>query len=103
MVYRLLSRRIERDLLLISTLLVPPPLAATRLPTKGKEKDTSDPSTGDRALEPTLDSRTYPALVKLLDTVLQSLEQMRTLSIVEESADLVSAIEARLSFSKARR
>lgn len=50
-----------------------------------------------------VDARLYPAIVKLLDSVLQSLEQMRTLTIVDESPDLASAVEARLAFTKARR
>jgi signal recognition particle subunit SRP68 len=50
-----------------------------------------------------VDARLYPAVVKLLDTILQSLGQMRNLSVVDESADLASAVEARLSFTKAQR
>jgi len=50
-----------------------------------------------------VDNRLYPAVVKLLDTVLQSLTQMRTLSVVDDNADLASATEARLSFINARR
>lgn len=50
-----------------------------------------------------MDSRLYPAVVKLLDTIVQSLGQMRNLSLVDESPDLASAVEARLSFTKARR
>ena len=50
-----------------------------------------------------MDSRLYPAVVKLLDTIVQSLDQMRNLSLVDESPDLASAVEARLSFTKARR
>ncbi|KAF7340175.1 Signal recognition particle subunit SRP68 [Mycena venus] len=73
-VYQLLSRRIQRDLLLVTALL-------------------SSEST------PVFS----PAVVKLLDTVLQSLNQMRALSVVDDSPDLASAVEARLSFTKARR
>ncbi|KDQ17713.1 hypothetical protein BOTBODRAFT_185806 [Botryobasidium botryosum FD-172 SS1] len=103
-VYRLLSRRIERDLLLISSLLASPATAPSHQAAAGKGKDAqSSASKTDKVAEPSLDNRTYPALVKLLDTVLQSLEQMRSLSVVDESADLVSAIETRISFSKARR
>ena len=42
-------------------------------------------------------------VVKLLETVLQSLTQMRTLSIVDDSPDLATAVEARTSYTKARR
>jgi len=45
----------------------------------------------------------YPAVVKLLDTAIQSLTQMRNLSIVDDSPDLASAVEARLTFTKAKR
>jgi len=49
------------------------------------------------------DARLNPAVVKLLETVLQSLTQMRSLAIVEENPDLANAVEARLAFTKARR
>lgn len=42
-------------------------------------------------------------MVKLLDTILQSLGQMRNLSVVDESPDLAPAVEIRLLFTKARR
>ena len=50
-----------------------------------------------------VDHRLYPAVVKLLDTVLQSLTQMRTLTIVDDHPDLASAVEARISFTNAQR
>ncbi|CAK5279847.1 unnamed protein product [Mycena citricolor] len=81
-VYQLLSRRIQRDLLLVTALV-------SSESSKGKPEQ--------------VDGRLFPALVKLLDTVLQSLTQMRTLSIVDESPDLAAAVEARLSYTKARR
>ncbi|CAE6470933.1 unnamed protein product [Rhizoctonia solani] len=77
--YQLLSRRIQRDLLLTEALL------ATPSPTAGKQSEGS------------VDHRVAPAVVKLLDTILQSLNQMRSLSVVDESADLTMAIEGRLS------
>ncbi|KAG1832905.1 hypothetical protein DFJ58DRAFT_229342 [Suillus subalutaceus] len=85
-VYQLLSRRIQRDLLLVSTLLTSHRPQASAKPKKEH-----------------VDARLYPAVVKLLDTVIQSLAQMRNLSIVDESPDLASAVEARLTFTKARR
>jgi signal recognition particle subunit SRP68 len=97
-IYQLLSRRIQRDLLLISTLLLSQDTATVHL-VAGAKKISS-------ILKPEaqqVDGRLYPAVVKLLDTVLQSLNQMRSLSIVDESPDLASAVEARLSFSKGRR
>jgi len=96
-VYQLLSRRIQRDLLLVSALFhsqgpsTIPAATAKKLPITSKLKSEQ------------VDGRLYPAVVKLLDTVLQSLEQMRTLSVVDESQDLASAVEARLSFTKCRR
>ncbi|KAG1889230.1 hypothetical protein F4604DRAFT_1915092 [Suillus subluteus] len=85
-VYQLLSRRIQRDLLLVSALLTSHRPQASAKPKKEH-----------------VDARLYPAVVKLLDTVIQSLAQMRNLSIVDESTDLASAVEARLTFTKARR
>ncbi|CAE6446261.1 unnamed protein product [Rhizoctonia solani] len=85
--YQLLSRRTQRDLLLTDALL------ATPAPTPGKQGETSQ----------TVDYRIAPAVVKLLDTILQSLNQMRSLSVVDESADLTTAIEGRLSYTKAKR
>ncbi|CAE6423542.1 unnamed protein product [Rhizoctonia solani] len=80
--YQLLSRRTQRDLLLTEALLTTP------TPTPGKQGEASQ----------TVDYRVAPAVVKLLDTVLQSLNQMRSLSVVDESADLTMAIEGRLAF-----
>ncbi|KAF7306397.1 Signal recognition particle subunit SRP68 [Mycena indigotica] len=82
-VYQLLSRRIQRDLLLASALI-----SSESAPTTGKDD---------------VDSRLFPAVVKLLDTTLQSLTQMRTLSVVDDSPDLASAVDARIAYTKARR
>ncbi|KAE9385800.1 hypothetical protein BT96DRAFT_928631 [Gymnopus androsaceus JB14] len=68
-VYRLLSKRIQRDLLLVDA----------------------------------VDPRLHPALIKLLDTILQSLAQMRTLSIVDDSPELSASVEGRVEWTKARR
>jgi signal recognition particle subunit SRP68 len=87
-VYQLLSRRIQRDLLLVSALLSSESGPQARAPKAKPEQ---------------VDVRLFPAVVKLLDTVLQSLNQMRALSVVDDSPDLASAVEARLSFTKARR
>ncbi|KAF8871549.1 hypothetical protein CPB85DRAFT_1569212 [Mucidula mucida] len=76
-VYQLLSRRIQRDLRLMQALLPT---------TKGAT-----------------DGRVYPAVVKLLDTVMQSLTQMRALSIVDDNSDLASGVDARISYTKASR
>lgn len=95
-VYQLLSRRIQRDLLLITTLLS----SRSSTPSRVSKK------IGVSPLQPKkeqVDARLYPAVVKLLDTALQSLGQMRNLSVVDESSDLASAVEVRLSFTKGRR
>src|ERR1700722_20926138 len=94
-IYQLLSRRIQRDLLLISALLSSQGSPVTRSAPDAKKS--SKPKSEQ------VDGRLYPAVVKLLDTVLQSLNQMRTLTIVDESPDLAAAVDARLSFSKGRR
>ncbi|KAI6153113.1 hypothetical protein BKA82DRAFT_4086213 [Pisolithus tinctorius] len=88
-VFQLLSRRIQRDLLLVSALLSSHQPAAAQNTSKAKKEQ--------------VDGRLYPAVVKLLETVVQSLTQMRSLSIVDESPELASAVEARLTFTKARR
>lgn len=94
-VYQLLARRIQRDLLLISTLL--------------HQSQTSSHRPGEASISKSntnkqqVDARLFPAVVKLLDTIIQSLTQMRTLSIVDDSPDLATAVDARISFSKARR
>jgi signal recognition particle subunit SRP68 len=97
-IYQLLARRIQRDLLLISTLL------HQSQATSHVKKDTSvaGPSKPKPAKEQ-VDARLFPAVVKLLDTIIQSLTQMRTLSIVDDSPDLATAVDAHISFSKARR
>ncbi|KAI0960878.1 hypothetical protein AcV7_000134 [Taiwanofungus camphoratus] len=96
-VYQLLSYRIQRDLLLISTLLHQ---SQTAHHASAGQKNTAGSS---KPRKEQVDVRLFPAVVKLLDTIIQSLNQMRTLTIVDESPDLASAVEARLSFTKARR
>ena len=83
----MLSRRVQRDLLLTDALLHQL-AAAQKSQAKGKVQ---------------VDSRLFPAIVKLLDSVLQSLEQMRTLTIVDESPDLATAVDVRLAYTKAKR
>ncbi|KIM48465.1 hypothetical protein M413DRAFT_440206 [Hebeloma cylindrosporum] len=95
-VYQLLSRRIQRDLLLINTLL------ASGGGEKYKAATSKKPATGSANAD-SVDKRLYPAIVKLLDTILQSLTQMRTISIVDDSPDLASAVDARLDFTNGRR
>lgn len=91
--YQLLSRRIQRDLLLKSTLLA----------SESGDKSKSQEIKKRTVKQEPVDHRLYPALVKLLDAVLQSLTQMRTLTIVDDYPDLASAVEARISFANAQR
>jgi signal recognition particle subunit SRP68 len=91
-VYHLLARRIQRDLLLITTILA----QSARLSFGIK-------AASSKSQREPVDTRLYPAVVKLFDTTLQSLNQMRTLSIVDESADLSAAVDSRVSFTNARR
>ncbi|KAL5495759.1 SRP68 [Sanghuangporus weigelae] len=109
-VYNLLSRRVERDLTLISALIT-----SSQSPRKHTEKSTSkkdckapagageDVDDGTPRDDDRTDARVNPAIVKLLNTVVQSLEHMRSLSIVEEAPDLATAVEVRLAFTKSRR
>jgi len=89
-VYHLLSRRIQRDLTLVSALVLP---TGAKRPTKESKAPQTDQQ----------DSRVNPAVVKILDTVLQSLTQMRSLTVVEENPYLTNAVEARLAYTKSRR
>jgi signal recognition particle subunit SRP68 len=93
-VYQLLSRRIQRDLLLIYALI------SSQGPSRPRGASIKQMTLPQKEL---VDGRLFPAVVKLLDTVLQSLNQMRALSVVDESPDLASAVEARLTFTKAKR
>ncbi|KAI0307536.1 hypothetical protein B0F90DRAFT_1914477 [Multifurca ochricompacta] len=94
-VYHLLARRIQRDSLLISTILTQS-AQASRRPHESK-------TTSFRSQMEPVDTRLYPAVVKLFDTILQSLNQMRPLSIVDDSPDLAAAVDSRISFTNARR
>ena len=90
--YQLLSRRIQRDLVLKSTLIASE--SGDKLKSQEDKKALKKES---------VDYRLYPAVVKLLDTVLQSLTQMRTLTIVDDHPDLACAVEGRISFTNAQR
>ena len=95
-VYQLLSRRIQRDLLLITALL------GSGVDEGQNVHFTRKATPSKNGPEP-VDNRLYPAVVKLLDTTLQSLTQMRALSIVDDNPDLASSIDARIAFTNARR
>ncbi|KAK7688104.1 hypothetical protein QCA50_008474 [Cerrena zonata] len=96
-VYQLLAHRIQRDLLLISTLLHQSQSSSHHPHNKGNVAGPSKPK------KEHVDARLFPAVVKLLDTIIQSLTQMRTLSIVDDSPDLATAVDIRVAFTKGRR
>ena len=87
--YQLLSRRIQRDLVHKSTLIA--------------SESGDKPKPEELKKRESVDYRLYPAVIKLLDTILQSLTHMRTLAIVDDHPDLASAVEARISFTNAQR
>ena len=93
-IYQLLSHRLERDLALIEALVYAPSHHNSEAPGKLA-------NAGARAKDS--DARVNPAVVKLLENALQSLEHMRTLSIVDESPDLANAVDARLAHAKSRK
>ncbi|KAG8785976.1 hypothetical protein FRC15_000352 [Serendipita sp. 397] len=84
--YQLLTRRTQRDLLLIEALV----------------SDNSGPEKASNAAAPE-DPRVNPAVVKIYDTILQNLNQMRTLTVVDESTDVAAATEARIAYIRAAR
>ena len=95
--YQLLARRIQRDLLLIHTLLHQSQSPSHHPHNKVNVAGPSKPK------KEQVDARLFPAVVKLLDTIIQSLTQMRTLSVVDDSPDLATTVDARISFTKGRR
>lgn len=90
--YQLLARRTQRDLLLVEALVSTPTT---------KDKQSSDP--GAKAASTGPDPRINPAVVKIYDSILQSLNQMKALTVVDESADVAAATEARISYIRGAR
>jgi signal recognition particle subunit SRP68 len=82
--YNLLLRRSERDSLLVHALV-----------------NNFSRLNGQQSPEAKIWANT--AIIKLFSTTLQSLVQIRALSIVEESPDIASQIDVSISFTKARR
>ena len=89
-VFNLLSRRIQRDLTFVSMFSAHSQSTLKKQVAVDTDKER-------------VDTRINSAAVKVLDTVLQSLSQMRTLNVVDENPELVNAVEARISFTKGRR
>lgn len=104
--FQLLSLRISRDENLLASSLAKLKHREQKA-TTAQATRASRSANATRASEDTVARRrakTLPVLVKLLDTILQSLEQIRELDIVEEdSADLASQVDAKIAFLKARR
>ncbi|KAF5393532.1 hypothetical protein D9757_000578 [Collybiopsis confluens] len=102
-VYQLLSKRIQRDLLLVDALTKEASASPIGLLVGPKNvKSKAKHSRSSQQVQP-VDPRLYPAIVKLFDTILQSLTQMRTLSIVDDNPDLSASVEGRTAWTKARR
>lgn len=98
--YQLLTLRIERDESLMATML------AKLAHREAKFYKDGRPSASGTV--PVLIKRrrakTYPILIKLLDGILQSLEQLRELDVVEEDGrDLAGRVDCTIAFDKARR
>jgi len=64
---------------------------------------TSATTKSGKTKETVEDARAYPAIVKLLDTIIQSLTQMRSLLIVDDNIDLAENVETRLAWTRAKR
>jgi len=88
--YQLLARRTQRDLLLVDA-LVPDPATGASDGQAGKN------TTGGS------DPRVNPAVVKIYDSILQSMNQMKSLTVVDESPDVATATEARIAYVRAAR
>lgn len=103
-ILQLLSLRVSRDEALLSSTLAK--LKHREAKAAQTKRAKQSPGAANEVTEAICRRRvkTYPVLVKLLDTMLQSLEQIRELDIVEEdSADLASHVDAKIAFEKARR
>lgn len=93
-VYLLLSHRIRRDLLLVNTLQTSTlslPQDVTRFAVPGGRAKVEDAV------------KTLAAVIKLYDTVLQSLGQTRNLPIVEEKDGVRTAVEGLEAYYHATR
>lgn len=87
--YQLLARRTQRDLLLVDALVSNPTA-------KGD-------SSGSKTASTVEDPRVNPAVVKIYDSILQSLNQMKALTVVDESPDIAAATEARTAYIRGAR
>ena len=76
---------------------------STLFASSGADRSKKTSKHPDPKVKAEFDTRLFPAVVKLLDTVIQSLAQMRTLSIVDDNPELASAVDTRLFLTKGRR
>ncbi|BGP02174.1 signal recognition particle subunit SRP68 [Rhodotorula toruloides] len=104
--YHLLSIRIKRDLLVVSS--ASSKLAAREAKIRHVEQtyiartETRNPAVADGKTRRLL-AKTYPGLVKVFDTILLSLEAMRDMEVVEQDDELASTVESRIAFVRAQR
>lgn len=104
--YHLLSIRIKRDLLVVSS--ASSKLAAREAKIRHVEQtyiartETRNPAVADGKIR-RLRAKAYPGLVKVFDTILLSLEAMRDMEVVEQDDELASTVEARIAFVRAQR
>ncbi|BGO93770.1 hypothetical protein NBRC10512_004559 [Rhodotorula toruloides] len=104
--YHLLSIRIKRDLLVVSS--ASSKLAAREAKIRHVEQtyvartETRNPAVADGKIR-RLRAKAYPGLVKVFDTILLSLEAMRDKEVVEQDDELASTVEARIAFVRAQR
>jgi signal recognition particle subunit SRP68 len=87
--YQLLSTRTRRDLLLVDALVSNP--AA-----KESAQASKNSSAGG-------DPRVNPAVVKIYDSILQTMNQMKALTVADESPDVAAATEARIAYIRGAR
>ncbi|KAM0790647.1 hypothetical protein ACM66B_004507 [Microbotryomycetes sp. NB124-2] len=104
--YQLLAVRIKRDLLLVQDTAAK--LDARELKIRETDREyvaktgRRDEDKADRKIRKQR-ARMYPSIVKLYDSVIQSLEQMRDLEAVEQDGELATKVEARIASARASR
>jgi signal recognition particle subunit SRP68 len=100
--FQLLSIRLRRDEALFASVLA-------KLSAREAGKSTSHKRVSPQAAPITIvtarrRAKTFPVLIKLLESILQSLEQLRELDIVEDdSEDLAGIVDCKLAFDKSQR
>lgn len=100
--YRLLRIRIARDLQLVHQTLarIDPSHVGNQ---QKKHANTQQAETQPKTASHRKQAKTYAAVVKLLDGVIGSYEQMQELGLVEKDVELSGGIETRLLAERAQR